>query len=170
MTSTVTCFMCLLFITAADGPDCTCGGTYINRGTSIWTSEWVMNLNPFWSMSANTSRKVKPNTLNYNVFNTTEHHPLSTLCGKANNIKLNSKDILQWLKACIRWCANACKSVEASLESDGHGSHMCFTELNMRHFSKSLQPNNGAWHAYDMQGFLKGLKVASCVLTLIKTQ
>ena len=31
------------------------------RGTPIRTSGWVMNLNPFWSMSANTSRKV--NTL-----------------------------------------------------------------------------------------------------------
>lgn len=55
--------LCFLSTTAADGPDNTCCGTHINRGTPIWTSEWVMNLNPFWSMSANTSRKVKSNAL-----------------------------------------------------------------------------------------------------------
>ncbi len=102
--------MCLLSITAADGPDCTCRGTYIKRGTSIRTSEWVMNLNPFWSMSANTSRKVKLDTLNCSVSNTAVNSLLSNLCGKANNFKLDSKDILQWLKACVR-----CVQMYASL-------------------------------------------------------
>lgn len=30
------------------------------KRTPIWSSECVMNLNPFWSMSANTGRKVRP--------------------------------------------------------------------------------------------------------------
>ena len=62
-------------------------------------------------MSANTSRKVKLNTLNYNVRITPANHPLSTLCGKGNNVKLDSKETLT-VTASLHLHLTVCKYVQ----------------------------------------------------------
>lgn len=61
------------------------------KRTPIWSSECVMNLNPFWSMSANTGRKVRP-------------WPLCLQEAKPSHFFSNEKLIQIWGGVLCFWC------------------------------------------------------------------